>query len=87
MELQQAVKKAFSDLRSDYRRQLIKEYENLMKLVTVLKKHPIHRQVLATAKYFQINDDFGLEESIRVSIGKRKYLLHQMFDEYQRPSY
>ena len=29
----------------------------------------------------------GLEESIRVSVRKRKYLLNQMFDEYQRPSY
>ena len=40
MELQQAEENAFSDLGSDYRRQLIKEYEGLMKLllVTVLKK-------------------------------------------------
>ena len=38
MELQQAEEKAFSDLRSDYRRQLIKEYEDLMKLVTVFKR-------------------------------------------------
>ena len=86
MEQQQAEEKAFSDLGSDYRRQLIKEYEDLIKLVTVLKD-PIHRQVLATAKNLQINDDFGLEESIRFSIRKRKYLLDQMFDEYQRPSY
>ena len=57
-----------------------------MKLVTVLKKDPIHTEVLATAKHLHINDDFGLEESIRVSVRKRKYLLDQAFDEYQRPS-
>ena len=86
MELQQAEEKAFSDPKSDYRR-LIKEYEDLMKSVTVLKKDPIHRQALVTANNFQINDDFGLVESIRLSIRKRKYLLDQMFEEYQRPSY
>ena len=36
MELQQAEEKAFSDPRSDYRHRLIKEYEDLMKSVTVL---------------------------------------------------
>ena len=40
IELQQAEEKAFSDLRSDLRRQLIKEYEDLMKSVTVLKTDP-----------------------------------------------
>ena len=49
MELQQVEEKAFSNLRSDYRRQLIKKYDELMKLLTVLKKDPIRRQVLATA--------------------------------------
>ena len=87
MELQQAKEKSFSDLRSDYRRQLIKVYEGLMKLVAVLKTDPIHRQALATAKNLQISDDFGLEESVRFSIRKRKYLLDQMFDQYPRPSY
>ena len=84
MELQQAEEKVFTDLRSDYRCQLIKwrSYE----ISNCLKKDPIHRQVLATAKRFQINDDFGLVESIWFSIRKRKYLLDQSFDEYQRPS-
>ena len=81
MELQQAEEKAFSDLRSDYRRQLIQEYEDLMNLVTVLIKDPVHRQVFETSKNHQINDGFGLEESIRVSIRKRKYLLDQMFEK------
>ena len=36
MELQQAEEKAFIDPRSDYRHRLIKEYEDLMKSVTVL---------------------------------------------------
>ena len=87
MELQQAEEQAFSDLRSDFRRQLMKEYNDLMKLVTILKKDPIHRQVFATSKHFQINDDFGLEESNRFSVRNRKYFLDQMFNEYQRPSY
>ena len=36
MEIQQAEEKVFIDIRPDYRRQLIKEYEDLMKLITVL---------------------------------------------------
>ena len=47
----------------------------------------MHRQALEMANNLQINDDFGLVESIRFSIRKRKYILDQMFDEYQRPSY
>ena len=38
MKLQHAEEKALRDLRSDYSRQLIKEYEDLMKLVTVSQK-------------------------------------------------
>ena len=82
MELQQAEEKAFSDLRSDNRRQLIKEYEDLMKLLTVLKRIQYTDKFLQRQTNLQINDDFGLEESINVSIRKRKYLLDQMFDEY-----
>ena len=63
MELQQPEEKAFSDYRSDCRRQLIKAYEDLMELVTVFKKDQIHRQVLVTAKTLHIKDEFGLEES------------------------
>ena len=62
-------------------------YEDLMKLVTVLKRIQYTDKFLQRQKYLQTDDDFGLEDSIRVSIRKRKYLLDQMFDEYQRPSY
>ena len=54
MELQQNEEKAFSDLRSYYRRRLIKEHEDPIKLVTVLKMDPIHRQVLATENIVQL---------------------------------
>ena len=54
MELQQAEEKAFSDLRSDYRRELIKEYEDLMKLVTVLKR------IQYTDKFLQRQNIFKL---------------------------
>ena len=54
MEIQQAEKEAFSDLRSDYRRQLIKEYEDLMKLVTVLKR------IQYTDKFLQRQNIFKL---------------------------
>ena len=54
MELQQAEEKAFSDLRSDYRRELIKEYEDLMKSVTVLKR------IQYTDKFLQRQNIFKL---------------------------
>ena len=59
MEIEEAENKAYEELRSDYGRELIAQSEDLVKYGTVSKKDQEHRQVLATAKHLQINDDMG----------------------------
>ena len=54
IEQQQAEKKAFTHLRSDYRRQLIKEYEKPMKLLTVLKRIQYTDKILQRQNIFKL---------------------------------
>ena len=50
IQIQETENNAYEELRPDYSRELIRQYEDLVKIGSILKKDLVHRQVLATAK-------------------------------------
>ena len=60
MEIAEAERKTFDELKSDYRQALISNYHDLVQLGNILKKDPIHKQTVATAKRLRAEEDYDL---------------------------
>ena len=67
---QEAVDKA--------RKALRREYKDSLLWYQQLRKDPIHKAVMETAKRLRDDDDFDYEESIERAISSRKYLLNRL---------
>ena len=63
MEIAEAERKTFDELKSNYRQALISNYHDLVQMGNILKKDPIHKQIVATAKLFRSEEDYNLAES------------------------
>ena len=50
MKIAEAERKTFDELKSNYRQALISDYHDLVQKGDILKKDPIHKQIVATAK-------------------------------------
>ena len=50
MEIAEAERKTFDELKSNYRQALISNYHDLVQMGNILKKDPVHKQIMATAK-------------------------------------
>ena len=50
MEIAEAERKTFDELKSNYRQALISNYLDLVQMGNILKKDPIHTKIVATAK-------------------------------------
>ena len=87
MEIAEAERKTFDELKSNYRKALISNYHDLVQLGNILKKDPIHEQIVATAKRSRSEDDYDLAESYAWALIKRKFLLERILDNYEMPKY
>ena len=68
----EAERKTFDELKSFYRQALISNYHDLVQLGNILKKDPIHKQIVATAKRLRSEEDYDLAESYAWALKKRK---------------
>ena len=85
MEIAEAERKTFDELKSNYRQALISNYHDLVQMVKILKNDPIHKQMVATAKRLRSKEDNDLAESYAWVIKKRKFLLERILDNYEMP--
>ena len=49
MEIAEAQRKTFDELKSNYRQVLISNYHDLVQMGHILKNDPIYKQIVATA--------------------------------------
>ena len=54
MEIEEAERKTFDELKSNYRQALISNYHDLVQLGNLLKKDLIHKQIVATANDYDL---------------------------------
>ena len=87
MEIAEAERKTFDELKSNYRQALISNYHDLVQMGNILKKYPIHKQIVATAKRLRSEEDYDLAESYAWALKKRKFLLERILDNYEMPKY
>ena len=85
MEIADAERKTFDELKSNYRQALISNYHDLVQMENILKKDPIHKQIMATAKRLRSEEDYDLAESYAWALKKRKFFLEKMLDNYEMP--
>ena len=85
MEIAEAEKKTFDELKSNYKQALISIYMTSYKWENILKEDPIHKQIMATAKRLRSEDDYDLAESYALALKKRKFLLERILDNYEMP--
>ena len=62
MKIAEAERKTFDELKSNYRQALISNYHDLVQLGNILKKDPIHKQIVATAKRLRSEEDYDLKK-------------------------
>ena len=65
------------------RQALISNYHDLMQMGNILKKDPIHKQIVATAKRLRSEEDYDLAESYTWALKKWKFLLERILDNYE----
>ena len=87
MEIVEAERKTFDELKSNYRQALISNYHDLVQLGNILRKDQIHKQIVATTKRLRSEDDYDLAESYAWALKKRKFLLERILDNYEMPKY
>ena len=85
LAIAEAERKTFDELKSNYRQALISNYHDLVQMGNILKKDPIHKQIVATAKRLRSEEDYDLAESYAWALKKRKFLLERMLDNYEMP--
>ena len=52
-----------------------------------MKKDPVHKQTVATAKRLRSEEDYDLAKSYAWALKKRKFLLKRILDNYETPKY
>ena len=64
MEIAEAEQRAFEELESNYRQGLISKYHDLVQMGTILKKDPVHKQIMHTAHRLQSEEDNDLSRDM-----------------------
>ena len=62
MEIAEAERKTFDELKSNNSQALISNYHDLVQMGNILKKDPIHKQIVATAKRLRSEEDYDIAE-------------------------
>ena len=78
-------KKTFQKLKFRYSVGMREHYQKFLELMHVLRKDPIQKRVMETAKRLRDNEDYDYDESIKYAVKKRKYLIDKKLEEYRRP--
>ena len=86
MEIVEAERKTFDELKSNYRQALISNYHDLVQMGNILKKDPIHKEIVATAQRLRSEEDYDLAESYALALKKRKFLFERILDNYEMPN-
>ena len=60
MEITEAEKKVFDELKSNYRQAILSQYHDLVQMGKNLEKDPIDKQIMATAQTLQTEEDYHL---------------------------
>lgn len=87
MSVEEAEDMAYEELEPEYRSEFISNYKQLVRLGTALKRDPLHKKIMSTAKRLVDEEDYDDDEAMQYAIKKRRYLLQRKLDEYERPSY
>ena len=77
MEIAEAERNTFDELKSNYKQALISNYHDLVQMGNILKKDPIHKQIMATAKRLRSEEDYDLAESCAWALKKGKIPLRK----------
>ena len=85
METAKAERKTFNELKSNYKQALISNYHDLVQMGNILKKDPIYKQIVVTAKRLRSEEDYDLAESYAWALKKRKFLLERILANYEMP--
>ena len=72
MEIAEAERKTFDQLKSNYKQALISNYHDLVQIGNILKKVPIHKQIVVTAKRLRSEEDYDLAESYAWALKKKE---------------
>ena len=86
-DIQEAEKIAYHDLKPKYLSDFISCYKNLTKLSIALKKDPVSRRIVSTAKRLRDEEDYDDDESREYAIKKRKFLIEKKMNDYDPPNY
>ena len=54
MDIAEAERKTFDELKSNYRQALISNYHDLVQMGNILKKDPTHKQIVATLNDYDL---------------------------------
>ena len=47
----------------------------------------MHKQILATAKRLETDDDFDEHEALMYAVKKRRFMNERLLEQYEKPSY
>lgn len=74
---------AYLQLLPLYRKAFRTEYKSMLCKIQSLRKDPIHKAVMETAKRFRDEDDYDQMESVSAAVTKRKHLINRIVPNTQ----
>ena len=78
---------AYDKLKPKYLSDIISRYKYMSEFSAALKKDPVNKKIVSTAKRLRDEEDYDKDESRKYAIKKRKFLIKKMMDNYNLPSY
>lgn len=78
---------AYEELKPRYTQGLVNFYRTLVGYSEALKKDPVHKKIISTAKRLRDEKDYDADESMDCAIKKRRFLFEKTLDEYDSPTY
>lgn len=75
----QASKRAYKILLPKYRKTLRHEYQDMLCKLHALRKEPIHKSIMRTAKKLKEEDEYDSIEALQAAVSKRKHLVGKLF--------
>lgn len=79
-------KKVYKVMRPQYNRHLRNFYQRSIRMIDILRKDPVHKKIMDTAKRLREDEDYERDESLQYAVKKRRFLLDHKLDEYLPPT-
>ena len=80
----EAKQEAFEKILPVFQKELADVYMNNLAWMKALRKHPIHKEIMATRDDYVNNDMFDQDEAIAAAVDKRKFLLKRLLEDQRR---